>query len=191
MKTGLPADGGQADRRSTLNQAIRAALRDLSVELSLLNQRISGHLELKGSDLQCLDLIDSRGPLSPTALARLAGLHPATMTGVIDRLERGGWIVRERDPADRRGVVLHPVTGRRADVLRLASGMNAELAKICAGYASDDLNLIAGFLRRTADAGRTAGAQLAGQPRRTHAPNSGRAGAGAPDPDLSAIRGFS
>jgi DNA-binding MarR family transcriptional regulator len=160
MKPGLPAGGGQADRRGTLNQAIREALRDLSVELSLLNQRISGHLDLKGTDLQCLDLIDRHGPLSPSMLARLAGLHPATMTGVIDRLERGGWIMRERDPSDRRGVVLQPVPGRRADILRLASGMNAELAKICADYSSDDLELIARFLRRAANAGRTAGAQL-------------------------------
>jgi DNA-binding MarR family transcriptional regulator len=160
METGLSADGGQTGRRNQLNQAIREALRDLSAELSLLSQRISGHLELKGTDLQCLDLIDSRGPLSPGSLARLAGLHPATMTGVIDRLERGGWITRERDPSDRRGVVLQPVPGRRADVLRLASGMNAEVAKICADYSSDDLKLIATFLRRTADAGRTASTQL-------------------------------
>jgi DNA-binding MarR family transcriptional regulator len=160
MKPGLPAGGGRADRRGTLNQAIREALRDLSVELSLLNQRISGHLDLRGTDLQCLDLIDRHGPLSPSMLARLAGLHPATMTGVIDRLERGGWILRERDPADRRGVVLQPVPGRRADILRLASGMNTELAKICADYSSDDLELIARFLRRTADASRTAVAQL-------------------------------
>ena len=160
METGIPASGGQTGRRSALNQAIREALRDLSVELSLLNQRIGGHLDLKGTDLQCLDLVDRYGPLSPSALARLAGLHPATMTGVIDRLERGGWIIRQRDPSDRRGVVLQPVPGRRADVLQLASGMNAEVAKICADYSSDDLKLIVTFLRRTADAGRTAGAQL-------------------------------
>jgi DNA-binding MarR family transcriptional regulator len=153
-------DSGDAGRRGRWNRAIREALRDLGAELSLLNQRISGHLDLKGTDLQCLDLIDSRGPLSPSMLARLAGLHPATITGVIDRLERGGWIVRERDPADRRGVVLQPVPRRRADVLRLASGMNAEVAKICADYSSDELELIATFLRRTADAGRSAAAQL-------------------------------
>jgi hypothetical protein len=64
------------------------------------------------------------------------------------------------DPADRRGVILRSVPGRRADVLRLASGMNAEVAKICADYSSDDLALIAGFLRRTADAGHTASLQL-------------------------------
>lgn len=154
------SDREQPDRRSRLNQAIREALRDLGVELSLLNQRMSGHLDLRGTDLQCLDLIDRHGTLSPSSLAALTGLHPATLTGVIDRLERAGWIVRERDPSDRRGVLLQAVRGRRADVLRLASGMNAEVAKICADYSGDDLELIAGFLRRTADAGRTAGAQL-------------------------------
>ena len=146
--------------RSQLNQEIRTALRDVSAQLSLLTRRISGHLDLKDTDLQCLDLIDAQGPLSPSTLARLAGLHPATMTGVIDRLERDGWITRERDPGDRRGVLLRVLPGRRQDVLRLASGMNAEVARICAGYEDRDLQTIARFLRQTATAGRTAITQL-------------------------------
>ena len=153
-------DEGAGQHRSRLNQAIREALRDLSVQMSLLSHRIGGRLDLKGTDLECLDLIDRNGSLSPIALARRAGLHPATMTGILDRLERGGWIVRERDPADRRGVVVQPLRGRRSDVLRLASGMNAAIARICAGYPDDDLELIADFLRRAADAGRTAAEEL-------------------------------
>ena len=153
-------DGGPAPRRAQLNLAVRESLRDLSVQMSLLNQRISGRLDLKGTDLQCLDLVDRYGPISPSALARRTGLHPATMTGVIDRLERGGWLVRERDPADRRGVVVQPLRGRRTDVLRLAAGMNAAIARICASYPDDDLELLAAFLRRAADAGRAAADEL-------------------------------
>ena len=153
-------DPGAVPRRGQLNQAVRESLRDLSIQMSLLSNRIGGHLDLKGTDLECLDLIDRYGPLSPSALARRVGLHPATMTGILDRLERDGWIVRERDPADRRGVLVQPVRSRRAEVLRLASGMNAEMAQICAGYQDDELELIAGFLRRTADAGRTAAEEL-------------------------------
>lgn len=177
MESVRSSGDGQEGGRARLNQVIREALRDMTAELSLLNQRISEHLDLKGTDLRCVDLIDRRGPLKPSALARLAGLHPATMTGVIDRLERAGWITRERDPADRRGIVLQPVAGRRADVLRLASGMNAEMAKICAGYSSSDLEVIAGFLRRTADAGRTASAQLDADraTQRTARPETGQA----------------
>jgi DNA-binding MarR family transcriptional regulator len=160
MDSVSPGGRGPVPHRARLNIAVRESLRDLSVQMSLLNQRISGRLDLKGTDLQCLDLVDRYGPLSPSALARRAGLHPATMTGVIDRLERGGWIVRERDPADRRGIVVQPLRGRRSDVLRLASGMNAAVARICAGYPDDDLELIADFLRRIADAGRTAAEEL-------------------------------
>jgi DNA-binding MarR family transcriptional regulator len=134
----------------------------MSVQLSLLNHNVSGHLDLRGTDLECLDLINRRGPLSPGALSRLAGLHPATMTGILDRLERGGWIARERDPADRRGVVIRALRGRNAEVFRLYSGMNAAMARICAGYDDDELELLAGFLRRTADAGRGAVQELAG-----------------------------
>jgi DNA-binding MarR family transcriptional regulator len=160
MKSRSSGGPGQERRRSRLNHAIRESLRDMGLQLSLLNHRIGGRLDLRDADLECLDLIDLHGPLSPSALARRAGLHPATMTGIIDRLERGGWITRERDPADRRGVVIQPMPARRAEVLRLASGMNAAMAKICARYEDDDLELIADFLRRTADAGRTAATEL-------------------------------
>lgn len=160
MDSIIHEDGGGSPPRSRLNQEIRTALRDVSTQLSLLTHRFSEHLDLKDTELRCLDLIDTQGPLSPSTLARLAGLHPATLTGVIDRLERGGWITRERDPADRRGVLLQALDSRRADVLRLASGMNAEMAKVLAGYDDRDLQTIAHFLRQTATAGRAAIAQL-------------------------------
>jgi DNA-binding MarR family transcriptional regulator len=147
-------------RRRRLNVAVREALRDMSVQLWLLNQQVSGRLELKGSDLECCELINSYGPLSPSELARRAGLHPATMTGVLDRLERGGWIARERDPADRRAVTIRLRRDRNGEVFKLYAGMNAAMDEVCADYSDGDLELLAGFLRRTAEAGRAAAQQL-------------------------------
>lgn len=132
------------------------------MQLSLLNHRVGGRLELKDVDLDCLDLISSHGPVSPGALARRAGLHPATMTGILDRLERGGWVARERDPDDRRAVVVRVLPERSAELVRLYSGMNTSLDEICAGYGEAELELLADFLRRTADAGRDATDELAG-----------------------------
>ncbi len=154
--------GDQADRRRArrASQQVKASLRDASIQLALLNHRVSGQVDLKGSDLECLDLISRLGPLSPSALARRAGLHPATLTGILDRLERGGWISRARDPADRRGVLLHVERARGAELLGLYSGMNSAMDEICAGYSETDLDLIADFLRRTADAGRVAADDL-------------------------------
>ncbi len=164
MNSELPEPAARRTRQR-LNRAVKEALRDLGGELSRLNQSVGGRLDLKGSDLECLDLVTRHGPLSPSELARRAGLHPATMTGVLDRLERGGWIARDRDPADRRGVLIRVQRGRGAEVLRLYlvdSGMNEALDEICAQYSADELDLLAGFLRRTAEAGRAAAARLAG-----------------------------
>src|SRR5882672_3213850 len=83
--------------------------------------------DLRAGDLGCLNLIARHGPLSPSALARLARLHPATMTGVLDRLERGGWITRDRDPADRRAVLVTSRKDRGAEVFARYAGMNASM----------------------------------------------------------------
>ncbi|HSR85181.1 MAG TPA: MarR family transcriptional regulator, partial [Streptosporangiaceae bacterium] len=124
------SDESRARHRRRLNRAIKEGLRDVGAQLTRLNNGVGGRLDLKASDLECLDVIDREGPLSPTALARRTGQHPATLTGILDRLEDGGWIVRDRDTADRRGVVVKAERGRAAEILRLYlvdSGMNAAL----------------------------------------------------------------
>jgi DNA-binding MarR family transcriptional regulator len=145
-----------ARRRRRLGTAVKESLRALSIQLSLLNHQVSTKLDLKDADLDCLDLIGREGPIAPGALARRAGLHPATMTGVLDRLERGGWIARERDPADRRGVLVTARPDRAREVFGLYAGMNGALDEICASYTESDLELVADFLRRAVEAGRRA-----------------------------------
>jgi DNA-binding MarR family transcriptional regulator len=140
---------------------VKESMRELSVQLSLLNHQVGAHIELKDADFDCLDLVNRHGPLNPSALARRAGLHPATMTGILDRLERGGWVVRGRNPSDRRAVVVRALRDRTGEVFRLYSGMNASMDDICAGYGDAELELLADFLTRTTRAGRQAADELA------------------------------
>jgi DNA-binding MarR family transcriptional regulator len=149
-----------ARRRRRLAAAIGKSLRELAIQLSLLNHQIGAKLDLRDVDIDCLDLIDREGPLTPSTLARLAGLHPATITGILDRLERGGWVTRERDPADRRAIVVRARRERLPDLLRLYAGMNRSMNQIYVGYSESELEVIADFLERTAKAGKTATDQL-------------------------------
>jgi DNA-binding MarR family transcriptional regulator len=134
---------------------VRDRLRIMNRQLSVLNHCVSGQLKLRDVDLDCLDLIARLGPIGPSELARRTGVHPATMTGILDRLQRAGWIARERDPAaaDRRGVMVRMRQERMAEIPRLYRGMLSSLADICDEYSEQELAVIADFLDRVTLAG--------------------------------------
>ena len=156
MTSRATGDAQAARRRRRLVTGIKDSLRELNSQLSVLNHHVGARLELRDVDLGCLELLARHGPLSPGALARHAGLHPATMTGIVDRLERAGWVARDRDPADRRAVLIRPLRERGAELFRLYAGMNTAMDQVCAGYSDEELTLLAGFLRRTTTAGQAA-----------------------------------
>jgi len=156
--TDSPAPRGRRQLTSSIKQSLRA----LSIQLSLLNHQVGARAGLNDVDLDCLDLIARFGPISPSALAERAALHPATLTGILDRLERGEWVVRERSPSDRRAVLVRALRDRNAELVRLYSGMNSSMTEICARYGDAELEVLADFLRRTVDAGRRATEKLAG-----------------------------
>ena len=153
------SSGGR--RRNTT--AVKESLRDLRNQLSLLHHQVSVGVELNDVDLDCLELIQKHGPMSPSALADRAGLHRATLTGILDRLQRGGWVVRERDPdaTDRRAVSVRALRDRNAELYGRYAGMNSAMDDICADYSVEELEFLADFLRRVADAGHVATTRLA------------------------------
>jgi DNA-binding MarR family transcriptional regulator len=157
-----PESAEDVRRRRRLTAEIKDSLRALSNQLSLLNHQVGAQLDLKDVDIDCLELITRHGPMSPTALSRRTGLHPATITGILDRLQRGGWVTRERDPAatDRRAVTVRALRDRNKEMFQLYSGMNGTMDKICSGYAETELELLAEFLRSTTEAGRDATTEL-------------------------------
>ncbi|WP_052172849.1 MarR family winged helix-turn-helix transcriptional regulator [Nocardia sp. BMG111209] len=146
-----------------LTNTVKEALRDLNIQLALLNRRFGGRVELKDADWTCLDLLNRQGQLSPKELARRTGLHPATLTGVLDRLERGGWVARERDPdsPDRRAVTVRALRERNPELYTMFAGMNHRMDELCRDYSAAELEVIADFLRRTAAAGHDSTEELA------------------------------
>ena len=155
----VPSESDARYRRRVTN-AIGDGLRNLRAELSLLNHHVGSRVDLKDGDLEILDLLDRHGTLSPSALAKRAGVHPATITGILDRLERGGWITRDRDATDRRAVVIRSTRHRIREMFRLYSGMSARVDEICASFDLKDLDVIADFLHRVAEAGRESANEL-------------------------------
>ena len=80
------------------------ALREVRGRLAGVLQSVGEHVDLGAVEMDFLDLISRKAPTTPGELATTTGLSPATVTGILDRLEEGGWIRRcllNRDFQDR------------------------------------------------------------------------------------------
>jgi DNA-binding MarR family transcriptional regulator len=138
---------GEAMRR------VQEGLRRLTHHLHRLNDAVGNKVDLLPGDLEVLDMIGRDGPMSPRDIVSSTGIHPATLTGVLDRLEAGGWLNRAADPEDRRRVILSAVTTRGGELARHYGPMARALSEICSDYDDEELALIVEFLERAGDAG--------------------------------------
>jgi MarR family transcriptional regulator, organic hydroperoxide resistance regulator len=145
---------------SDLAELLRNELRELRIELSVNTRRVAAVSGLKDSDLDVLDVVTREGLHSPTKLARRLTIHVATMTGVLSRLEKAGWVARRRDVVDRRGVQVQS-TGfeRLAAIYRDA---NQRLDDIAAQLTPEEGAVIVGYLRQVCAAIHDASMGIAG-----------------------------
>jgi MarR family transcriptional regulator for hemolysin len=58
---------------------------------------------------QVLGCLALEGPLSQTDLAERMRIEPPTLVGILDRMERDGWIRRDGDKNDRRRKLVRPM----------------------------------------------------------------------------------
>jgi DNA-binding MarR family transcriptional regulator len=153
----------KSKRRQELEAALNAAMRDVSGQSVLYSQAVAERLGMNSTDLECLDHI-LRGPVTAGRLAKVTGLTTGAITGVIDRLERVGLAQRERDPDDRRKILVGvlPAVGER--VAPLFAPMERTAMGVLSSYRDDELALLLDFLTRARDAALTAMAELRALP---------------------------
>ncbi|MEO1058929.1 MAG: MarR family transcriptional regulator [Actinomycetota bacterium] len=86
-------------------------IRALGAAMEAFERAASRALDINRSDLQALNALE-HGPLSHGALAEHLGLTAGSVTTLVDRLERAGYVARQPDPDDRRRseVALTPPT---------------------------------------------------------------------------------
>jgi MarR family transcriptional regulator, organic hydroperoxide resistance regulator len=113
---------------------------------TLHNHAVAEYMGLHQTDQECLDLLDWSGPLTAGEIGAHLGLTSGAVTGLIDRLEAGGWVRRERDPDDRRRVVVHVRTERAADLWPLYQPLAEAVEAYRDRLATRDLRVVVEFL---------------------------------------------
>lgn len=137
---------GWSDERRLLAMAFALAVRKTGSLMNLMGQAAADRVGINATDLNCLNILSFSGALTAGELARATGLTTASITGVVDRLEAAGFVRRERDPADRRRVVVTIVIEKAlTQVATVFAPMVAEWQQLATGYTDDELRLIVKF----------------------------------------------
>jgi DNA-binding MarR family transcriptional regulator len=97
-----------SERRKELIEQLTTEARQQQIGYDRFHDVVAGYLGLNRTDLRCLDVLDLRGRMTAGDLARETGLSTGSVTAMLDRMEKAGYVRRVRDPSDRRRVLVEP-----------------------------------------------------------------------------------
>jgi DNA-binding transcriptional ArsR family regulator len=143
---------GAGPERARMESEFLLAMRRTGSTLQLLGQLAAERIGVNATDLNCLNLVALAGPMTAGELARQAGLTTASITGVLDRLEEGGFVRRERDHKDRRRVIVNLNPGPAlAEIGPTFGPLVMAWRGAAASYSDAELRLLVEFQRRFLD----------------------------------------
>ena len=150
-------------RRAELLEQLAMAGRASSVATVMFHTAVAAKQGLSASEEKALDLLERSGPLTAGELARQSGLAPASVTGLINRLEQKGFARRIQNPSDRRSILVEVDVERMyARVAPLFANWVRSLEELYAGYSDDQLEVILHFLTEAARRQQEATTRLTG-----------------------------
>src|SRR5215510_11834743 len=121
-----------------------------AVKTVLFQEAIADQLGLNTTDLMCLSFLSDAEPLTAGQLADATGLTIGSVTILIDRLEKAGYARREKDPTDRRRVIVRPVSERiERDIAPLYASIGQAWEGAIEGYSTQELAVILDMLTRS------------------------------------------
>jgi DNA-binding MarR family transcriptional regulator len=129
---------------------IALLLRRLTVELDAVGQRFAVLHGLNRTDVRALvaimDAARHGQALTAGALGAAVDLQSASVTALVDRLEKVGHVRRVRDPEDRRRVALQMSDSAMAAGAEHFGALQRDLTAAMAGYTDGDLAVVRRFL---------------------------------------------
>jgi|SRR6185369_3098402 DNA-binding MarR family transcriptional regulator len=137
--------------REPLVASLGAEIRANQATVDAFDEAVAAHLGVNRTDLRCLDVLmqELDGEATPGQLGARLGLTTGSVTAMVDRLARLGYVTRSPDPADRRKVVVRPTETIVARAGEIYGPLVVEGAAMLADYTQQQLELIADFMRRS------------------------------------------
>ncbi|SFT43799.1 DNA-binding transcriptional regulator, MarR family [Geodermatophilus amargosae] len=124
-----------------------AAGRELSTAVVMFHTAVGGLAELSVTETKALEVIHRAGPLTPADLAVHTGLAPASVTALLDRLERKQVARRVPHPTDGRRSLVEIDPGHLARQQEVFSDLVHRLEELGADFDEAELATVVRYLR--------------------------------------------
>ena len=149
-------------RREQLIRQLSEAVQRQGNLTVLMTHAIAECVDLSATEFETLDVLGNSGPMTAGQLAKLVGLSTGGVTGMIDRLEKAGFVRRTADPLDRRKVIVEVVHNEATlnKIRRLYQPLATGFSELVDRYTDAELATVLDFCNRSCELAETFRAQL-------------------------------
>jgi DNA-binding MarR family transcriptional regulator len=125
-------------------QIIIDRFREMSTETVMFHQTVANGLGLYITDHKCMDIIHRFGAMPAGRLGEMTGLTTGAITGMIDRLEKAGYVRRTNDPKDRRKTIVEPVRNKKLEkkIEMIFTPFHERMHKLLSSYSDSELTFL-------------------------------------------------
>jgi DNA-binding MarR family transcriptional regulator len=138
--------------RKTVNDRVSRVdvlIREMAAQTMVTSQIVAGHFELHTTDLRVLDIIFIRGQMLAGELANATGLSSGSVTALVDRLVKAGYVERRDDATDRRKVWVRSRNDAIEPIKAMFMPSQRRMYELWHSFTAGELDTIASFLERT------------------------------------------
>lgn len=127
---------------------IMQSLRRVFKAIHDYSHEVSNKFGVTGPQLWALKTISQNGNLSLGELSKKMYLHPSTITGVADRLEKKGYALRDRGPKDRRVVNVQLTPKGKRLIMRAPNPVQGKMIYGLRKLKREELNSLYDSIRK-------------------------------------------
>ncbi len=130
--------------REEIIRTIVDKYREMSIETIMFHQAVADELGLYITDHKCMDIIHRFGAMPAGKLGEMTGLTTGAITGMIDRLEKAGYVRRANDPKDRRKTIVEPVRNKKLErkIEMIFTPLHEGMHKFLSSYSDSELTFL-------------------------------------------------
>ncbi|MGW2226963.1 MarR family winged helix-turn-helix transcriptional regulator [Streptomyces formicae] len=156
----MATDRDPQEQRAAVVERLNTAGRESSAVTVMFHSAVAARQGLGATETKTLDLLQRDGPLTAKELAERTALAPASVTGLVDRLEGKGFVRRVKHPTDKRRVLIEIQQERLTGLEEVFEDWAREVGELYEEFTTGELETVARFLTGAAERQRRAAARL-------------------------------